>query len=91
MHNKVMSFLNTINILYKHQYGFRENHSTIHPIIQLLNQCALANISTPKQVTLSIFCDLTKAFDVIKTGRLLNKLNYFGIRGVATNGLPVIL
>jgi hypothetical protein len=79
MYNKVMCFLNSNNILYKHQYGFREKHSTIHPIIHLLNQCALANNSTPKQV----FCDLAKAFDVIKTDTLLNKLNYYGIRGVA--------
>ena len=38
---------------------------------------------TPKQVTLSIFCDPLKTFDFIKTDTLLNKLNYYGIRGVA--------
>ena len=27
-------------ILYKHQYGFRPKHSTIHPILHLLNHCA---------------------------------------------------
>ena len=32
MYNKMMSFLDTKKILYKHQYGFRPNHSTIHPI-----------------------------------------------------------
>ena len=79
MYNKVISFLNSNNILYKHQYGFHEKHSTIHPIIHLLNQCALANNSTPKQVTLSIFCDPLKTFDFIKTDTLLNKLNYHGI------------
>jgi len=58
MYNKIMSFLNSNNILYKHQhqYGFREKHSTIDPTIHLLNQCELANNSTLKQVTLSIFC-----------------------------------
>ena len=78
-----MSFLNENNILYKHQHGFWEKHSTIHPIIHLLNHCALANNSTPKQVTLSIFCDLSKAFDVIKTDTLLNTLNYYDIREIA--------
>jgi len=43
MYDKVISFWNTNNILYKHQYGFRAKHSTIDPIIHLLNQCTEAN------------------------------------------------
>ena len=59
MDNTVMNFLNSNTVPYKHQYGFHEKHSTIHPIIHLLNECPLANNSTPKQVTVSIFCDLS--------------------------------
>ena len=40
MYNKIVSFLSSKNILYKHQYGFRQKHSTIHPIIHMLNDCA---------------------------------------------------
>ena len=47
MLNKVMSFLDAKQILYKHQYGFRAKHSTIHPIIHVLNECAEANNSNP--------------------------------------------
>ena len=61
-----MCFLNGNNSLYKNQYGFGEEQSMIHPVIHLLNQCVLANNSSPEQVTLAIFCDLSKAFDVIK-------------------------
>ena len=41
MYNKVLKFLDLHNILYSHQYGFRTKHSTIHPIIHLLHDCAL--------------------------------------------------
>ncbi len=83
MYNKLISFLNCQNILYCHQYGFREKHSTIHPLIHLINQCASANNLNPKQHTMSIFCDLSKAFDVISPNILLKKLSYYGIRGMA--------
>jgi len=65
MYNKVMSFLNSNNMLYKHQYGFRLKHSTIHPIIHLINHSAKVNNSNPQKYTMSIVCDLSKAFDVI--------------------------
>ena len=48
----------------RYQYVFREIHSTIHPIMDLLNQCTLANNYTPEQV-LPIFCDPPKASHVI--------------------------
>ena len=38
MFTKIMSFLNSQKIRYKNQYGFRPKHSTIHPLIHLLNK-----------------------------------------------------
>ena len=37
MYDEVISDLNVNKLLYEHQYGFRSGHSTIHPIIHLLN------------------------------------------------------
>jgi len=77
-----MTFIDSRNILYKHQYGFRSKHATIHPIIHLLNNCALANNSHPKQITAMILCDLSEAFDVISHSILfIKKMEHYGLRG----------
>ena len=40
---KLMNYLEQHKLIYTHQYGFRPKHSTIHPIIHLLNQIASEN------------------------------------------------
>ena len=83
MYTKITSFLNANNVFCKHQYGFRENHPTVHPIFHLLNQCALFTNHPEPEFTLAIICDLSKAFDVISHDILLSKLHCYGIRVTA--------
>ena len=80
--NKIPGYFNYKNPFYKHQYGFRSNHSTIHPIIHMLNDCVEANNNVPRQTTITTLCDLSKAFDVINRDILLAKLEYYGLKGV---------
>ena len=85
-----MGFLNTNNILYRHQCDFRRNYSTIHPIIHLLNNCAEAASKSPPEYTIASLFELSKVFDVINHDILLNKLHRYGMKGTVNEWLKVI-
>jgi len=76
---RLSSFLQEKNIISPHQFGFRSAHSTVHPMIQLLNLAGSA--LNNKKHTLIIFCDLKKAFDTCSHDILLKKLKKIGILG----------
>ena len=83
--NRLLHFLETKNILYKHQYGFRKNHNTIHLVIHLLKYIANANDKASQNRTLAVFLDLSKAFDTISHNIFLKKLEHYGDGGICNN------
>ena len=80
---KLMKFLITKDILYKHQYGLSPKHSTIHRIIHLLNHCTTYMPEPDPEYPLTVLWDLSKAFDVINHEIVLKKMNNYRIRGIA--------
>ena len=79
--NHLSTYLESNDLLYSHQFGFRKKHSTVHPMIHFLNEVASA--TNNNEYLLTIFCDLQKCFDVLNRLILYEKLQNVGIRDVA--------
>ena len=58
MYHRLKSYLGENDILFKWQYGFRENHSTQHAIIDIFN--VIQNNMDQKLFTCGIFLDLKR-------------------------------
>ena len=80
---QLYNYLTTKNLLFESQHGFRENYSTETAILELVDNIKfqIDNQHCP----LSIFLDLSKAFDTIDFQIMLMKLNKLGIKDTALN------
>ena len=82
---QIHTFFKEHNLYTENQYGFREGHSTEHATLELIDR--IINDMDNNKLPLTIFMDLSKAFDTVDHKTLIHKLHYYGIRN---NSLSVL-
>ena len=86
---RFMSFLNKECILYDHQFGFRSKRSTDLAILDIHRK--LIHDFENNNFACCMFLDFAKAFDTINHNILLQKLNAYGVRGIAHDWFKLYL
>ena len=77
------TFLNNNNIIYNLQFGFRQQYSTSHVLINIAENIRKA--LDDGNIGCGVFVDLQKAFDTVDHHILSAKLNHYGICGVSND------
>jgi hypothetical protein len=78
---QISIYLNLNNILYSGQHGFRNGHScetALHELISYLNENR-----NKRAISLLLFIDFRKAFDLVDSEKLLRKLFHYGFDNLA--------
>ena len=80
MHSRIYLHLKNNNVLFNQQFGFQAEHSTEHAAV-LFSDHILSTFEK-NEFLLSVFIDLSKAFDTVDHAILFKKLENYGIENV---------
>ena len=83
MYKRLYTFVDNKNIIYDLQFGFRQQYSTSHVLINITKNIRKA--LDDGNIGCGAFVDLQKAFDTLDHHILLATSNHYGIRGVSND------
>ena len=83
MYKRLYTFLNNSSIIYNLQFGFRQQYSTSHALINITE--IIRKALDDGNIGCEVFVDLQKAFDTVEHQILLAKLGGYGIRGASND------
>ena len=79
MYDRLLKFLEKMKIIYEKQFGFRKYHSTYMALMILMDK--ITKSLDDGEFVVGVFLDFSKAFDTVNHHIMLQKLEYYGIRG----------
>ena len=83
MYKRLYTFLNNNNIIFNLQFGFRQQYSTSHALINITENTIKA--LDDGNIVCRVFADLQKVFDTVDHQMLLAELNHYWIQGVSND------
>ena len=89
MSSSLYAFLTKYKLLFKKQFGFRNNHSTSHAFISLIG--LIKKYLDNDHFLCGVFIDLQKSFDTVSHDIPFVKRNFYGIHGLANSWLKSFL
>ena len=67
--------------MYDNQYGFRKEHSTEFAALELIDR--ILTCMDNKEIPINIYLDMSKALDTLDHSTLIDKLEFYCVKGVA--------